>query len=110
MAPPGHFRQDFGAGRKQVEMSFGKRHPTAYFGFDRRRAVRHATDVIVQIVLPSGQLLRCRAIGFSKFGARLEVPTAYALPDRFDLRALDQTFHVSVIRRGFGHVACCSTD
>jgi hypothetical protein len=86
-------------------MSFGKRQPTGYGGVERRRAARHATGVLVQIVLSSGQLLSCHATGLSKFGARLNVPTAYALPDRFELRAWEQTYHASVIRRGFGHAA-----
>jgi len=86
-------------------MSFGKRQPTGFRGVERRREVREKTDISAHIVLLASQLLKCRITDHSSTGARLTVPSAFGLPDTFELRGLGRNCHVRVVRRGVGHAA-----
>jgi hypothetical protein len=85
-------------------MSFGKRQPIGFRGVERRRDVREKTDVVARVMLPTGQTIRCCVNDFSKTGARLEVASAFGLPDMFELRAGGRTYKVSVMRRGTGRL------
>jgi hypothetical protein len=86
-------------------MSFGKRQPIGFRGVERRRVVREQTDVAAEILLPSGQNVKCRVTDFSKTGARLTVASAFGLPNTFELRAGGRIYEVTVVRRGSGHIA-----
>jgi hypothetical protein len=57
-------------------MSFGKRQPTGYRGFERRGAVREKADISAHIILPASQFMKCRITDFSNAGARLAVASA----------------------------------
>jgi hypothetical protein len=46
-------------------MPFGKRQPSGYHGFERRRQTREKVDFSAYVVLSSGQLVRCRLIDYS---------------------------------------------
>jgi hypothetical protein len=35
----------------------------------------------------------------------IAVPSAFALPDAFELRALGRNYHAQIMRRGIGHAA-----
>jgi hypothetical protein len=85
-------------------MSFGKRQPTGFRDMERRREVREQTDVAAEVLLASGQTVKCRVNDFSKRGARLTVASAFGLPDTFELRAGGRTYQVMLTRRGSGHV------
>ena len=85
-------------------MSFGKRQPVGFGGVERRRAVREKSDLSARILMPDGQSAKCLVTDFSRIGARLAVPSAFGLPDAFDLRAAGRRYHVEVIRRGIAHV------
>lgn len=85
-------------------MSFGKRQPIGFCGVERRRGVREQSDVAAQIVLPGGHIAKCRMTDVSKSGARLAVPTAFGLPDTFELRTPGRSHQVSITRQGRGHV------
>jgi hypothetical protein len=85
-------------------MSFGKRQPIGFCGVDRRRGVREQTDVPAQIVLPGGHVVNCSVTDVSKSGARLVVPTAFGLPDTFELWTSKRSYQASITRRGRGHV------
>jgi hypothetical protein len=87
-----------------AQMSFGKRQPTGYRGVERRRAVRQKADISAHIILPASQFLKCRITDHSSIGARLAVPSAFGLPDTFELRGLVNS-HVRVVRRGIGYAA-----
>jgi hypothetical protein len=84
-------------------MSFGKRQPIGFAGVERRRARREQTNVGAAIMLPAGEL-KCRVMDFSKAGASIAVPTAFGLPDLFELRAGAASYQVRVVRRGLGRV------
>jgi hypothetical protein len=86
-------------------MPFGKRQPTGYRGVERRRAVREKADISAHIVLPASHMVKCRVTNFSACGALLAVPSAFGLPDTFELRGLGRDCHVCVVRRGIGHAA-----
>ena len=86
-------------------MSFGKRQPAGYRGVERRRAVRQKADISAHIVLPASQFLKCRITDHSSVGARLTVPSAFGLPDTFELRGLGRNCHVRIVRRAIGHAA-----
>ena len=86
-------------------MSFGKRQPTGYRGVERRCAVREKADISAHIILPASQFVKCRVTNFSTYGALLAVPSAFGLPDTFELRGLGRNSHVRVVRRGVGHAA-----
>ena len=86
-------------------MPFGKRQPTGFRGVERRRAVREKADISAHIVLPAGDLVKCRVANFSTDGALLAVPSAFGLPDTFELRGLRRNCHAHIVRRGIGHVA-----
>jgi hypothetical protein len=72
---------------QRVNRSFGKRQPSDFGGVERRREVREKTDVIAQIVLPTGQTAKCSVIDYSNAGAGLVVASAFGLPETFELRA-----------------------
>jgi hypothetical protein len=72
---------------------------------ERRRAVREKTDISAHIILPANQFVKCRVTNFSTYGALLAVPSAFGLPDTFELRGLARNSHVRVVRRGVGHAA-----
>jgi hypothetical protein len=86
-------------------MPFGKRQPTGYRGVERRRAVREKADISAHIVLPASHMVKCRVTNFSTCGALLAVPSAFGLPDAFELRGLGRNCHVRIVRRGVGHAA-----
>jgi hypothetical protein len=86
-------------------MSFGKRQPIGFGGVERRRDAREQTDLTAQIVLPTGQTVKCSVVNFSNTGARLAVVSAFGLPNTFQLRAAGRMYQVTVIRRGAGHIA-----
>ena len=86
-------------------MPFGKRQPTGYRGVERRRAVREKADISAHIVLPASHRVKCRVSNFSTCGALLAVPSAFGLPDAFELRGLGRNCHVRIVRRGVGHAA-----
>jgi hypothetical protein len=87
------------------QMSFGKRQPIGYRGFERRRGVREKADISAHIVLPASHLVRCQMKNFSTYGALLTVSSALGLPDAFELRGLGRECHVRVARRGIGRAA-----
>ena len=84
-------------------MSFGKRQPTGYRGVERRRVVREKVDFSAHVVPPAGQLVKCRVTDVSNAGARLAVPSAFGLPDAFELRGTGRDCHVCLIHRGIGY-------
>jgi hypothetical protein len=86
-------------------MSFGKRQPVGYRGVERRGAVREKADISAHIILPASQFVKCRLTDFSTYGALLAVPSAFGLPDSFELRGLGRNCHVRVVRRGVCHAA-----
>jgi hypothetical protein len=86
-------------------MPFGKRQPVGYHGVERRLAVRKTADISAHIVLPTTHLVKCRVTNFSTYGALLAVPSAFGLPDTFELRGLGRDCHARVVRRGVGHAA-----
>jgi hypothetical protein len=85
-------------------MSFGKRQPAGYRGVERRRAVREKANISAHIILPASEFVKCRITDHSSIGARLTVPSAFGLPDTFELRGPGWNYHVRVVRRGVGHV------
>jgi hypothetical protein len=101
-------RSDLGFSRKNAgltQVPFGKRQPVGYHGVERRRAVREKSDISVHTVLPASHLVKCRVTNLSTYGALLAVPSAFGLPDTFELRALGRHCHARVVRRGIGHAA-----
>ena len=78
-------------------MSFGKRQPSGYHGFERRRLTRERVDFSAYVVLSSGQLVRCRITDYSSRGARISIPSAFALPDAFELRGIGRPFGVQLL-------------
>jgi hypothetical protein len=82
-------------------MSFGKRQPAGYRGVERRRAVREKADISAHIILPDGQLMKCRLWDLSSMGARLAV-SVFGLPETFELRVPGRQH---LVRRGIGHAA-----
>lgn len=86
-------------------MSFGKRQPAGDRRSDRRRHSRRPTDVPADIVLPTGQSVKCRVANYSNSGARLNVASAFGLPDSFELRAGGRTYQARVLRRENGRLA-----
>ena len=86
-------------------MSFGKRQPTGYRGFERRRAVREKADISAHIVLSASQFVNCRVTEFSSMGARLSVASVFGLPNMFELRAGARVCQVQIVRRAIGYVA-----
>jgi hypothetical protein len=85
-------------------MPFGKRQPSGYHGFERRRQTREKVDFSAYVVLSSGQLVRCRLIDYSSGGARISLPSALALPDAFELRGIGRPCHARLVHRGTGAV------
>ena len=83
-------------------MSFGKRQPFGYRGVERRRQARKKVDCSAYIVLSSGQLVKCRLTDYSSGGARISTPSAFALPDAFELRGVGRHCHVRLVHRGVG--------
>jgi hypothetical protein len=59
-------------------------------------------DFSAYVVLPSGQLVRCRLIDYSRAGARISIPSAFALPDAFELRGIGRDCHARLMHRGIG--------
>ena len=47
---------------------------------------------------------RCLVRDFSELGARLEIRDTVALPERFDLRVRDETYHARLVWRGADQV------
>ena len=89
---------------REAHVSFGKRQPVGYRGFERRRAIRQHAHGSAHIVLPTGQIVQCRVKDFSNTGARLAVATTFGLPHAFELRSAGHTYQVKVARRGSGHI------
>jgi len=85
-------------------MPFGKRQPVGYHGVERRRAAREKADISAHIVLPTTHLVKCRVTNFSTYGALLAVPSAFGLPDTFELRGLGRVA-MPASCRGIGHAA-----
>jgi hypothetical protein len=85
-------------------MPFGKRQPTGFCGVDRRRVDRVPTDLAAQILLPDYQPLRCSVTDYSPFGARVELPSAFGLPDIFLVRVAGFNRRARIVRRGVRHV------
>jgi PilZ domain len=83
-------------------MAFGKRQPRGYYGVERRRHAREKVDLSAHVVLSSGQLVRCRLTDYSGGGARISIPSAFALPDAFELRGIGRLTHVRLVHRGVG--------
>ena len=83
-------------------MPFGKRQPAGFRGIERRRQGREKVDFSAYVVLSSGQLVKCRITDCSSRGARLSFPSAFALPDTFELRGLGRLCHVRLVHRGVG--------
>jgi len=83
-------------------MPFGKRRPSGYPGFERRRQTREKVDFSAYVVLPSGQLVKCRLTDCSSWGARISIPSALALPDAFELRGIGRQCHARLVHRGIG--------
>jgi hypothetical protein len=85
-----------------MAMAFGKRQPSGYRGIERRRQTREKVDFCAHIVLSSGQLVRCRIIDYSSDGARISIPSVFALPDAFELRGVGRHSHVRLVHRSVG--------
>ena len=84
-------------------MSFGKRQPTGFCGVERRREIREKVDFSAHVVLPAGQLVKCRVTDYSNAGARLAVPSAFRFPNAFELRGIGRACHVRLVHRGIGY-------
>jgi len=84
-------------------MTFGKRQPTGYRGVERRRNFRERVDLSTHVVLPAGQFIKCRVTDLSNVGARISVPSVFALPDAFELRGIGRACHVRLVHRGVGY-------
>jgi hypothetical protein len=82
-------------------MAFGKRQ-RGYRGVERRRRTRENVDFSAHVVLSSGQLVRCRITDYSSRGARISIPSAFVLPDAFELRGIGRHTHVRLVHRSVG--------
>ena len=83
-------------------MPFGMRQPSGYCGIERRRQTREKVDFSAYVVLPSGQLVRCRITDYSSAGARISISSALALPDAIELRGIGRPCHARLVHRGIG--------
>ena len=83
-------------------MPFGKRQPRGYRGVERRHQTREKVDFSAHVVLSSGQLVRCRLTDYSSGGARISIPSAFSLPDAFELRGIGRHSHVRLVHRSVG--------
>jgi hypothetical protein len=90
-------------------MSFGKRQPMGFRGVERRRHARQSSSLAARIILAAGQTVKCQITDFSRSSARLLLPSAFGVPDEFDLRAAGRVYHVRIARRATGHVAVIFT-
>jgi PilZ domain len=85
-------------------MSFGRRQPGGYLGLERRSEVRQRADVDALMLMPTLERITGRVIDLSTRGARLQVASAFALPDTFDMRVQCRTYRAKVVRRQGGQV------
>jgi hypothetical protein len=83
-------------------MTFGKRTPAGYGGYERRAERRLPTDLAGQIRLPTGQDIPRRVADCTTMGARIRVAAVFGLPQSFDLRAAGRAFHAQVVHRRSG--------
>lgn len=85
-------------------MSFGRRRAAGFCGVERRAHVRRTTDASALVVLPTLERMTARVVDFTSYGARLTVPTAFAMPATFSFRARGRTYRAEVIWSGRGDV------
>ena len=85
-------------------MSFGRRQPSGFCGVERRSYARLAADATALVVLPTLERMSVRVVDLSNRGARLEVPSAFAMPTTLAFRTRGRPYRAKVIWSGRGHI------